>query len=161
MLAFNAWYYSFSPPVANSIANHWGERMVMQAVLYPLIGIMDMSYGTFRAFSAFPELAIVMAGVMASALLGALYLGLPVGLIRARVKRLRATKMGSHLERILGVATMSSSLLLAIGEMSGSSLILMISSSSLVLSTLLLSSTITSNSVARLIARLTTGGRAN
>ena len=151
MLAFNAWYYSFSPPVANYIANHWVERAVMQGALYPMIEILSISYGTFQATSAYPELAIVLAGMLASGMLGAFYLGLPAGLLRARVKRFRATNLARSLERILAGAVMTSGCALAVGEISGSSLVLIVSSSALVLSTILLSSAATSNRITRLL----------
>jgi len=152
MLAFNAWYYSFSPPVANYIANHWIERTVMQAVLYPMIGILSLSYGTFQATSAYPELAIVLAGLLASGMLGAFYLGLPFGFLRAKVKRFRATNLGRALERTLAGAVVASGCVLVLGELTGSSLALMLSSSALVLATILLAATATSNRVSRLLA---------
>ena len=154
MLAFNAWYYSFSPPVANYIANHWVERTFMQGALYPLIGILTLSYGTFQATSAFPELAIILAGILASGLIGAFYLGLPLSLLRGKIKRLRGVGIGRSLERLLGGAVIASGLALVFGELMGSSLALMIASATLVLSIILLSATATSNRIAPLIARV-------
>ena len=45
MIAFNAWYYSFSPYVANYLAGHWVERTIMKGVLYPLVGTLILSQG--------------------------------------------------------------------------------------------------------------------
>jgi len=157
MLAFNSWYYSFSPPVANYIANHWVERTAMQGILYPLIGILGISYRTFQVADAFPELAIVLAGVMASGMIGAVYLGLPLGVLRARFKRFRGSDLGRSLERMLAAACITSGVALAIGEMTSVSTVLMMSSAALVLSTMTLASIATSNRVAKTIA----GGRAN
>jgi len=153
MLAFNAWYYSFSPPVANYIASHSVARLVMQGVLYPAIEVLGISQSTFKAASAFPELAIVLSGLVASAMLGALYLGLPIGLVRAKVKRLRAARTGRSLERILAGAVIVSVSALAAAELTGSVTGLMISASALVLSTLLMSATGMSNRIARLMPR--------
>jgi hypothetical protein len=154
MLVFNAWYYSFSPPVANYIASHGIARAVMEGLLYPMVGILDASYGVFNAASsAYPELAIVLAGVMASATLGAFYLGLPVGVVRAKVKRLRAVNLGKTVQKLLAGAALTSGTLLAVGEVSGSTLVLMIASSALVLSTILLAATATSNTIARIVTR--------
>jgi hypothetical protein len=152
MLAFNAWYYSFSPPVANYIANHGIARTVMQGLLYPMIGILDLSYGAFNAARGIPELAIVLAGLIASGMLGAFYLGLPTGILRGKIKRIRATNLGKRLQKLLAGAGLTSGALLAAGEISGSSLILMIASSALVLSTILLAATTTSNRLARTVA---------
>jgi hypothetical protein len=157
MIAFNAWYYSFSPPVANYIANNWAARTTMQALLYPMVGILGVSYGVFNAGGTYPELAIVLAGVMASGMLGALYLGLPAGVVRGRIKRFRTAKLGGSLEKTLIGASIASGSALAIAELTASPLALMITSSALVLSTLLLASTATSNRIARLVA----GGRMN
>jgi len=40
MSAFNAWYYSFSPGVAQFISHHALLRTVVRGALYPLIGIL-------------------------------------------------------------------------------------------------------------------------
>jgi hypothetical protein len=157
MLAFNAWYYSFSPPVANQIAAHSAERTIMQAALYPMVGIMSLSNAIFQATSAFPEAAVILAGIAASMMLGAFYLGLPIGLVRARVKKFRAMNLGRSLERVLAVATLASGTVLAAGEFSGNSVVLMLSSAALVLSMMLLSSTVVSNRIVKLTSRGTMG----
>ena len=145
MLAFNAWYYSFSPPVANYIASHWVERTFMQAILYPLVGILTISDGAFQATSASPELAIILAGALASAMIGAFYLGLPLSVIRGKVKRLAGTSVGKALERVLALAALTSVSALALGEVTNSSPVLMIASATTVLSIMLLAATATSN----------------
>jgi hypothetical protein len=157
MIVFNAWYYSFSPPVANYIANHWIQRAAMQVLLYPMVGMLGVSSEAFKLTSAYPETAIVLAGVLASAMLGAFYLGLPVGVLRARVKRFNARSLGRALEQVLAGTTITSGSILVLGEMTGSSTILMISSAALVLAMMLLSSTFVSNR----IAQLARGAQAN
>ena len=152
MLAFNAWYYSFSPPVANYIANHEIARTAMQGILYPMIGILYLSDGVYNAAKGVPELAIVLAGIIVSGMLGAFYLGLPTGIVRGKVKRIRATSLGKTLQSLLASSALMSGALLAAGEVSKSSLILMIASSILVLSTILLAATATSNRIARIVA---------
>ena len=84
MTLFDAWYYSFSPQTADQIANNWAARGVVQVVLSPLIGILTLSSATFHATNAFPELAVLLAGMLASGLIGAFYLGLPLTLLRAK-----------------------------------------------------------------------------
>jgi hypothetical protein len=157
MLAFNAWYYSFSPPVANYIANHWVQREAMQVILYPAIAILGLSYNAFNAASAYPEIAIILTGILASAMLGGFYLGLPIGAIRYTVKRLKARALGAALQRVLTVATLASGSALVAGELTDASALLMVSSVALVLSVMLLSATTVSNR----IAHLTRGGRTN
>ena len=41
MQAFNAWYYSFSPYVAQFIASHDPVRAPVRVLLYPLLGILE------------------------------------------------------------------------------------------------------------------------
>jgi hypothetical protein len=71
---FNSFYYSFSPQVADSIRTTQGLRPVMIAVVSPLIGVLQVSEQAFMILSGSPELAIVLAGGVASTLLAAIYL---------------------------------------------------------------------------------------
>ena len=105
MVAFNAWYYSFSPYVANYIANHWVERTIMKGVLYPLIGMLFLTNAVFTAAAPYPEFAALLSGLIASSLIGAFYLGLPIGFLRARVRRLRNWKGERLFEQSLWVDT--------------------------------------------------------
>ena len=73
MTIFNEWYYSFSPAIAQVIANNEILRSVMKLILYPLIGILHLSYYMFTFLRFFPELAIVTAGFVASSLIGLIY----------------------------------------------------------------------------------------
>jgi len=152
MTMFNAWYYSFSPQTANQIANNWAARSVMQIVLSPLIGILTLSSATFHATSALPELAVLLAGILASGLIGAFYLGLPLTLLRAK-QRFRAAKVGRLLERTLVVTLAAGIGILAIGELANYTPLLMTSSATIVLSTMLLSATATSNRLSTLKLR--------
>lgn len=77
MYAFNAWYYSYSPTVANYISAHESVRTAMRYVLYPLIGILHLSSTTFSLVAFGPELAALVSGIVASSLIGIVYLALP------------------------------------------------------------------------------------
>jgi hypothetical protein len=149
MVAFNAWYYSFSPNVAGYLSTHVVERTAMKGVLYPLIGILKVSSMTFAAASAFPELAAFMSGMVASSLIGAFYLGLPLSLIRARIRRLRGSNAQGLLERLLlGALTVGVAALL-VGEFLVSPVLLMLASVAIILSTLFLSAVFTSGRISR------------
>jgi len=78
MNVFNAWYYSFSPGVAQYENSHEATRTAMKGVLYPLIGILHLSSDTFAVFVFQPELAALTAGIVASFLIGVAYLALPM-----------------------------------------------------------------------------------
>jgi hypothetical protein len=87
MLAFNSWYYSFSPRIAAWIAVSETARSLMRAVLYPLIGALTISSSIFDLFSFNTEIGILVAGISASSLLGVIYLTLPIIIVLRVAKR--------------------------------------------------------------------------
>ena len=90
MIAFNAWYYSFSPSVAQYESTNPEARAVAKVVLYPLIGILQLSSSTFSMLGFEPELAALVAGLLVGSLIGLVYFGLPtfaaLWLVRRRIK---------------------------------------------------------------------------
>jgi succinate-acetate transporter protein len=136
MEVFNAWYYSFSPSVAGFIAGNDPLRAPVRVLLYPLLGILGVSSLAYSLLSGVPEFAIVVAGLAASSLIGLVYLTLPAMFgVRALLKRRRV--------RLVGVAKGSVALLtialalLAVGEVTGSFLLLAIGGSATVLTCLI------------------------
>jgi len=81
MNVFNNWYYSFSPQVANVISESQLLRNTAKASLYPLIGALWISASLQSVLAFNPELATVMAGLVASTLIGLVYLSAPMLLI--------------------------------------------------------------------------------
>jgi hypothetical protein len=75
MLAFNAFYYSFSPQVASYISSVPTLRDLMKILLYPLIGILYISDLTFSSLSFNGELAVAVAGIIAALGIGLVYFG--------------------------------------------------------------------------------------
>lgn len=149
MIAFNAWYYSFSPYVANYLTSHWVERTVMKGVLYPLIGMLYLTSNLYAATATYPELAALLSGLLASSLIGAFYLGLPLSLLRARVRRLRGSRAQSVLKKLLGTGLLVGMVVLVLGEIFASPILLMTASALVVLSSLFLSATLTSAKIAK------------
>jgi hypothetical protein len=149
MVAFNAWYYSFSPYVANYLTTHWVERTIMKGVLYPLIGMLFLTSNLYSATASYPELAALASGLLASTLIGAFYLGLPLSLIRAKIRRLRGWRAQRALEKMLVAALLGGTAALLLGEVFTSPIALMLSSAAVVLSTLFLSAAVTSGQIAR------------
>ena len=150
MVVFNTWYYSFSPQVANRIAGSNIARGIMQVILSPLVGILAVSSATFHATSAIPELAVLFAGLLASGMIGAFYLGLPLSLLRAK-KRFRSARAGRVFERVLAATLIAAIGLFAVGELVTNASLLMISTTAIVLSTGLLGATVTSNRLVSLL----------
>jgi len=135
MQVFNAWYYSFSPFVARAIAASEPLRLTVRAVLYPLLSILRMSASIYSMFSMTPELAILAAGVVASSLIGLVYLT-PFTLITFRGftnRRKRAVSLAMICVRSVSLAL----LLVGLGEMMGSYVLLASGSSALVLTCVL------------------------
>ena len=77
MRVFNAFYYSFSPLVAERLAVSSLLRMIARMLLYPLIGILRISSTVCADLSFCRELAVTVAGVVASFLIGITYGGVP------------------------------------------------------------------------------------
>ena len=135
MFVFNAWYYSFSPYIATYLTTHQASRSIMKVILYPIIVTLFFASGLFSATSSYPELAVLLSGLFASALIGALYLGLPLSLMRSRF-RLRRRNLTT---RLLAFTFLCGIVLLSLGEILSSRILLIISSPMIVLSTMLLS----------------------
>jgi len=143
LLMFNAWYYSFSPMVANYINEHPTARPVMQVALYPLILFLTVAFQLNTALTAFPEAATLLSGLLASGLIGGFYLGLPLGILSRKIHLLRriSAKPG-------GVLFLSGVVVLVVGELLISPL-LMFSASIIVLSTMLLAATLTKTFISK------------
>ena len=152
MNAFNLWYYSFSPQVADFIVVHDAVRSPLRVVLYPLLGILELSSATYSAFQSIPELAITIAGIMASALIGLVYLT-PAGLFIVRFLRRRKIATVRVL-RVLSISVLVAVAMLLLGELAGSLGLLAIAASTLVLTTLLSTPILFSFALASLERRL-------
>jgi len=88
---FNAFYYSFSPMIARSLVDSQTLREIIKTLLYPLIGILHTS-STIHSLLAFcPEVAVTVSGLIASFLIGLVYLG-PFGAIAMYSKILFAQR---------------------------------------------------------------------
>src|SRR5208282_224098 len=124
----------------------------MRGALYPLIGIMFISSATFNTLKSSPELAVVISGLMASSLLGAFYIGLPLGLLTT-VRRLRNGRRLKLLQSTLTFSLVLGFVMLVIGELFNLAPLLIISTSTLVLTTISLSATLTSKTVAKIRRR--------
>lgn len=88
MEVFNSFYYSFSPIVAGVVASSSEVAHAARLILYPLIRILQVASYAQGYFAAIPELGVVMAGLVASALIGTVYLS-PVVVVTYCVRRKR------------------------------------------------------------------------
>ena len=157
MVVFNAWYYSFSPHVASYLSTHSAERTMMKIVLYPLIGILAISSSVFSVVIGYPELAALTSGLVASSLIGGLYLGLPLTILRCKIHRTRGRGAQGLLEKSFGLTFIGGIAALLIGEVFASPLALMLSTSIIVLSVLFLSAALTSAKIANKLQGMVKG----
>jgi len=149
MQVFNAWYYSFSPSVAQFIASNDPIRAPVRVLLYPLLGVLSISTFTYSLFSATPEFAIVMAGIVASSLIGLVYLTLPA-LVGMRSLRKRRSIAGISIARIAMGSLATALLLIAVGEFAQSFVLLAVGSSALVLTCIIAVPTLAARAILRL-----------
>ena len=90
MGAFNAWYYSFSPSVAEYERSSLPAREVVRVAIQPLLMILDASktfHNTLSILGLSGESAVLAAGLMASSLISLCYLS-PVAVLIG-VKKIR------------------------------------------------------------------------
>jgi hypothetical protein len=130
MQVFNAWYYSFSPAVADYERGAPWLKSTVQVAIYPLLGILDLSTGVYGLLGFSDEVAIVGAGLTASSLIGLVYFA-PVS------AALIATRKGRQVGRtkyILIAAWAASLAAIAVGEMATNTETLMFGTALLVLS---------------------------
>jgi len=152
MQVFNAFYYSFSPQVASYITAHSYLRPVMKIVLYPLIGVLYASSLLFNAISFNNELAVAVAGIVASLAIGAIYLAPLLTIIR-RLSKLDSTRQLQAVRAtILAASASLAGLLLA--EITRNALLLEFTSASTVLSCVTLGGLVGSLILARTWVRL-------
>lgn len=140
MKVFNQFYYSFSPSVAGYIYAHPEVRMGMKIVLYPLMGILRSSAITYSLLSFAPELAIVVAGLVASSLIGLVYFT-PIALaLLIGTRRLgRAQLRTRHLVPVATIGLVSI-LFITIAEVTGIAALMQLATATFVLATVCVTS---------------------
>ncbi len=137
MLAFNAFYYSFSPQVASFIAFYGPVRSIMKVTLYPLIGILYVSSKIFQLSSFNRELAVTISGILAALGIGFVYLG-PVAILGNRLVNNKASSGWQTCKRMVLASCLISTLLLVLVEASRLTVFLTGSAVAVVLSFLFL-----------------------
>lgn len=133
MNVFNAWYYSFSPTVAEHVKNNLALRNVAKVALYPLIGILHLAQWSYSALSFAPELAVVAAGLVASSLIGVVYFA-PVVLLAVELARRKRLHIGLT-DKPLAVAWLATLVLIVVAELSSLSALMMFATATFVLAT--------------------------
>ncbi|MGC8961960.1 MAG: CFI-box-CTERM domain-containing protein, partial [Candidatus Bathyarchaeia archaeon] len=138
MKVFNAWYYSFSPYMADAIRHSPSLRAAVRVALYPLFAVLKLSTSVFHGLSwVNPEFAIVATGLLASGLIGLIY-DTPLmlaGLLYAKRRwpiRLRYRWLAAF-PVVIGLSLIC----VAFAGLMGSTALMMASTAALVLSTMI------------------------
>ncbi len=85
---FNPFYYSWSPYVAHYLNENPQLKPYMRVILYPLLASLKISAIAAVPLMPYnPELAVFLAGAIASTLIGLAYFGLPTLVVRKKMKR--------------------------------------------------------------------------
>lgn len=133
MRAFNAFYYSWAPTLANFVASHDWARSLARMAIRPLIYVLRVAkMVSTPIFGSHPEAAAFLAGLIASFFVGLIYFS-PIA---STILLLSRTKV----RRIFVLPWAISIILAVLGEALGSPNVLLISTSSFVLSTVALAS---------------------
>ncbi len=85
---FNRAYYSVSPTIAESVARSSSVAFVVRASIYPLIVALRVAEYVFECLKSELEIAVISAGLLASSLVGLVYL-LPALLLLERTFKTR------------------------------------------------------------------------
>ncbi len=141
-IAFDAFYYSWSTPVAKLIENNEFLRSLAKILIYPLLGILLLTaFLVTPIFSLAPEAAAVIAGFIASSLIGIVYLT-PLVVLIYLVSRRRGVKLGGEKNavRVALLLVSTSLILIVVGYVAKHTLLTTIATSTYVLSTMSLAS---------------------
>jgi heme A synthase len=122
----------------------------MKGALSPLIGILWLASATFNQFQSYPEVAALMSGLLASSLIGATYMGLPVAILEARIRRLRNSRRQKAAQQRLAIVFLIGLAGLGFGELLLIVPLLILSTVTIILSVMLLTMATTANAFAKM-----------
>ncbi len=151
MIAFNAWYYSFSPTVAKSITQHPTLQYGMRVVLYPLIAILTVGATPFTLLPAHAEVAAVLSGLIITSLIGIVYLSLPLTAISLHSRRRRSIM--KRAQRVVLAILALSVVGIAVADIATAGPLMILATVSTALSTLLISALVTSEKLLQITSR--------
>jgi len=136
-IAFDHFYYSWSPYVASTISNIEPAKAIIKALIYPLIGILKLTAVlALPLFEISPEAASVFAGTIASTLIGATYFS-PLVLITTKITKTRGRKA----IKILSASVATSLFLVLLGTATENTILTTLSTSTYVTTLIALSAT--------------------
>lgn len=142
MIAFNAWYYSFSPSVAHYESINPALRAAIKFTIYPLIWVLRIGSIVFDLFPYNHEVAAIFSGITIGALLGIISLAGPMLIVRRRFST-RVRLATRTLEKTSFFVFLGSLLVVSISEILKIEMFMTTGASALILSTMILSAVLT------------------
>ena len=133
MAAFNAFYYSWSPYVAKAEYENPMLRSLIRASIYPLIYSLELSRIAAQPLSMAPELAVLVSGIIASLLIGLIYIS-PIAIALILIARRKGWRMPRFKITYLFAALFGSLAAFALAEITSSVSLMMLASALTVLS---------------------------
>jgi peptide/nickel transport system substrate-binding protein len=127
MLAFNAFYYSFSPQVAALISANSNSGTIMRVVLYPMITVLSLASRLDSILPLNAETAITVSGILAASGLGFVYFGIPLAMLG-----FGEGKRSRRMTRWTAISCAISLSILAVAEILDASTLLLIGSTTVV-----------------------------
>ena len=137
MSVFNSWYYSFSPAVAQYETGHSMARDTARIMLYPLIGILHLASLTYSTLVFQPEVGLLAAGILASSLIGLVYLALPMSGLFLLCRNRLSSRRKSRVTRTILLLMLSLLVAYGLSEMFAFAGVMMFVSAGIVLAFLL------------------------
>jgi len=133
MIAFNAFYYSWSPYVAKAEYENPLLRSFIRASIYPLIYSLELSRIAAQPLSTVPELAVLVSGMIASLLIGLIYIS-PIAIAVILIARRKGWRMPRFKMTYLFAVLIGSLAAFALAEITSSVSLMMLASALTVLS---------------------------
>ena len=152
MILFNAFYYSWSPYVAKAEYENPALRSFVRASIYPLIYSLELSRMIAQPLSTMPELAVLVTGIVASLLIGLIYVS-PILLAIFLISRWRNRSLPSMRKRYILLALASGLLIFLMAELLSIAIVMMIASAIIVLSCIALGAILPTMAAGYLVSR--------
>jgi len=144
MVAFNSWYYSFSPAIAESIRKNGLTREVAKTVLYPLIEILRIAEITYACLPLNSEITVIIAGFISSSLIGIIYVA-PIRIAFKILLRVSRMKVKASFAKYEASALCLSTILIAVAEVTSLEVLMRVATASFVITSIAASSSLTLN----------------
>ena len=92
MKVFNAFYYSFSPTVADHVASSPSVAMITRGLLYPMVEALRLASLVACSCGLPLEIAVIIVGILSSSIIGVAYLGAAL-LVVSHLKSIRVDEV--------------------------------------------------------------------